>query len=1446
MKKILSVMLSLLMIFTTISVVFTLPASAKTVTYTVFEEDFEGFNIGDAPAADYEATWKQYDEGANGYFKGGLPAENGWFAASTTAKNSSIIAQNTDTTNTTKHLSTPAWGGIGVSFAVSANTTYTISFKEYCALSGSANYARNAIVNDISDVTEGFSFKTGLVANYDNTAVPELLNVRGSMNPGAVWHERSFTFTTDDDATKAAFFFKTDYEGYLIDDIKVTYSVEVGVPVVTTTTTGADDKNGGVAWVEETNDGFVFKAVPYETATFTGWFRNGQLVSEEATLAEDLNTATNIEARFNATYKNIFPEGSFEDEIALGASDTPAASNALFWGTGLPADGIKAIGANDWVGQSWAGIVVASNAFINAKIDGLTAYTGTKAAYIPRNNNHTNYKVVRGLKTNTDYYLTYYIYQDKASAFNPNDSANNGIISYCATGIPTGATTVLVNDMNLQVAGTTGQTRIPYEYISDARTATNAWTKHSVKFNTGNHTDVAINFCADGGNVFIDHVSLYYKPSPEITVTTVGQGTNGGIAWTDKAEALPGEELTYSAKAYANAEFIGWYKNGSLYVTDETFTESYDPSDTYEARFNAFATNLDTNGSGETYQVGELMEGSAHRSPWGEITTNAYVIINNNFPEIAKMYYGKLNVNNTKAYSGTKALENLTGSHGFFKIYDVEPNSTYHFSYYYYQDSVKLEAEGGYSTFPDAALIADDATNIYIKGGSNVSNILIANNAAGQVITDLFIDTPNVYYKKQTVVGEWTEVRYTFLTGENGGKVVIPMPTATGVLFDHFTLYKENDFESSYSFAVVPDTQKFNDDRPLEGESGTNDYNINEAYAKLYDDILAKKDDKNIQMVISLGDITENSFESEYNNAKAQFDRLDAANLPYTVLQGNHDYLSQFKNNIPYEQYKSTAAGSFNGIANTYHKFTVGNVKYLVLALQYGATDDVLDWAAKVVSANPDYNVIVTTHGYLKANGQRLNENDGHSPGSAGSPDEETGKYPSSGLNHSSDIWTKFISKHENIVMVLSGHIEYDGVRITESYGDNGNKVLEMLIDGQGLDERARNENLQDDETLADVAYGLVAYFNFSEDGSKLNIEYYSTNLEKLHYEITIDVPVVNTAVETLTVVAGDLGNVDVNEKVGNHVEYKAVAGTIVTLTAKPYHDGEFLGWYDGENPISTDISIETTIATKTITAKFKENNAVVDSSFEHLEVGDTPDGLYYDSSIDWATVKVVDSVDFPRDTASTHAASGEKMLAIKYRNTKGLYFEVDVDQYADYTLSLKWLLTLAEGELQYNEADVVSRIKHIAIGKADQTQYEAGKMIAEISNYASNGLWKQEIINFSSGRNEKIRIFIEYEVGAASQYGVANGTDILYIDDFAVIKTAQHEAPTYILGDVDGNGEVNGKDLTTLRRYLADWDVTVNSSLEALDVNKDNDITGKDITHLARYFAEWDGYTLD
>ena len=64
-----------------------------------------------------------------------------------------------------------------------------------------------------------------------------------------------------------------------------------------------------------------------------------------------------------------------------------------------------------------------------------------------------------------------------------------------------------------------------------------------------------------------------------------------------------------------------------------------------------------------------------------------------------------------------------------------------------------------------------------------------------------------------------------------------------------------------------------------------------------------------------------------------------------------------------------------------------------------------------------------------------------------------------------------------------------------------------------------------------------------------------------------------------------------------------------------------------------------------------------------------------------------------------------------------------------------------------------------------------------------------------------------------------------------------------YIPGDITGNTEVDSKDLTALRRYLADWTVSVNEA--ALDVNGDTEVNSKDATYLARHLADWNGYAL-
>lgn len=59
------------------------------------------------------------------------------------------------------------------------------------------------------------------------------------------------------------------------------------------------------------------------------------------------------------------------------------------------------------------------------------------------------------------------------------------------------------------------------------------------------------------------------------------------------------------------------------------------------------------------------------------------------------------------------------------------------------------------------------------------------------------------------------------------------------------------------------------------------------------------------------------------------------------------------------------------------------------------------------------------------------------------------------------------------------------------------------------------------------------------------------------------------------------------------------------------------------------------------------------------------------------------------------------------------------------------------------------------------------------------------------------------------------------------------------LAGDIDGNGKVNTRDITRLRRYHAGWDVEVFESV--LDVDGNGKINIRDITRLQRYHAGWD-----
>ncbi len=277
---------------------------------------------------------------------------------------------------------------------------------------------------------------------------------------------------------------------------------------------------------------------------------------------------------------------------------------------------------------------------------------------------------------------------------------------------------------------------------------------------------------------------------------------------------------------------------------------------------------------------------------------------------------------------------------------------------------------------------------------------------------------------------------------------------------------------SDYSIAIIPDQQYL-----------TASYvdKLNGIYQWIADNAEAE----NMQMVINLGDITDNG------SSTTQWQRaLDAYNLigdkvPYILVAGNHDYkwntyrdATNLNTYFPLSMFKEqeTYGGAYaeDDVLNTWQQFEVCGNKYLILALEFCPRDAVLEWANEVVAAHPYHQVIVVTHAYVDHDGTFLEGNDSFGADTYSYVASET-EPP----NDAAEMWDKFVRKHENIVMVLSGHIfASTDVVVKTDIGDHGNTVKQFLIDAQWLDSKLGG-------------LGLVAMMNFSNGGKDVEFTYY-------------------------------------------------------------------------------------------------------------------------------------------------------------------------------------------------------------------------------------------------------------------------------------------------------------------------------------------------------------------
>ena len=259
-----------------------------------------------------------------------------------------------------------------------------------------------------------------------------------------------------------------------------------------------------------------------------------------------------------------------------------------------------------------------------------------------------------------------------------------------------------------------------------------------------------------------------------------------------------------------------------------------------------------------------------------------------------------------------------------------------------------------------------------------------------------------------------------------------------------------------FTIAFVGDTQTITRNHP-------------EKLHDMYSWLAENRDKMNLQLVAGLGDITDTDSDEEWWAATDAL-RCLRGQVPYTLVRGNHDSTINFSSYLEDDHYIQQFTGIYNDdIYSTYYTFSVSGVDYLMLNLDFGPTDSALRWANNVVKAHPHHNVIVVTHAYMDPYGVLLSpQTSPYAPTNLG------------GFNDGIDIWNEFVRFHENIVMVVCGHISYPVVAVHETTGDKGNKIQQVLIDPQEVDR-------------VDGPGGYVALFHFSADGKHVQVENYAT-----------------------------------------------------------------------------------------------------------------------------------------------------------------------------------------------------------------------------------------------------------------------------------------------------------------------------------------------------------------
>ncbi len=255
------------------------------------------------------------------------------------------------------------------------------------------------------------------------------------------------------------------------------------------------------------------------------------------------------------------------------------------------------------------------------------------------------------------------------------------------------------------------------------------------------------------------------------------------------------------------------------------------------------------------------------------------------------------------------------------------------------------------------------------------------------------------------------------------------------LIYIFFIILSFNKKEKSFTFIVLPDTQKYAMNDP-------------EIFNKQTEWIVKNKNSLNIKFVSHLGDIVQGGGwdNNEWKIASGAMLLLEKASIPYSIIPGNHDVDKVDEPNAGFTKYneiftlsrfenKPWFGGNFHEYQNSYSLIQVDKTPFIILNLEVDPADDVLQWANTVLTKNKNRRAIVTTHAYLQDS----------------DPKRSQAPHFRKNGNSGEEIWNKLVKNNCNVFLVLSGHFHQDdGENQLTSTNNCDRAVYQIVQDYQG------------------------------------------------------------------------------------------------------------------------------------------------------------------------------------------------------------------------------------------------------------------------------------------------------------------------------------------------------------------------------------------------------------